>query len=187
MVRFIDEHREAFGVEPICAVLPIAPATYYEQRRQQARPECRPAREQRDAELRPSIQRVWDENERVYGARKVWRQLRREGVTVARCTVERLMHRMGLRGAQRGRKYVKTTVPDLDAQRPLDLVCRRFRAQRPNQLWVADITYVSTWRGDPDHAACWSWLASRSSFEPAESTAPAENLIKSSAGTDLAV
>jgi len=147
MVQFIDEHREAFGVEPICAVLSIAPATYYEHRRREREPERQPARARRDAELQPEIRRVWEQNQKAYGARKVWRELVREGRSVARCTVERLMHSMGLRGVRRGRQYTKTTVPDLTAQRPLDLVCRRFRAQRPNQLWVADITYVHTWQG----------------------------------------
>jgi putative transposase len=146
MVRFIDEHRDEHGVEPICDVLPIAPSTYYEHRSQLKNPERRCARAKRDDELRPEVQRVWDENRRVYGADKVWRQLNREGVETARCTVERLMREMGLCGAVRGKK-TKTTIPDEAAERPLDLVNREFVATAPNQLWVADITYVATWQG----------------------------------------
>ena len=146
MVSFIDEHRGSYGVEPICAVLPIAPATYYEHKAREADPERLPARAKRDAELREHIQRVWDKNFQVYGVRKVWHQLLREDVPVARCTVARLMRDMGLQGAVRGKKF-KTTVPDHTAARPLDLVDRDFTATRPNQLWVADITYVSTWSG----------------------------------------
>ncbi len=146
MVSFIDEHRGSSGVEPICAVLPIAPATYYELKAREADPERLPPRARRDAELREKIQRVWNENYQVYGVRKVWHQLLREDVPVARCTVARLMREMGLQGAVRGRKF-KTTVPDHEATRPLDLVDRDFTAARPNQLWVADITYVPTWSG----------------------------------------
>jgi len=146
MVSFIDEHRDACGVEPICAVLPIAPSTYYEQKARQADPDRLPSRTKRDAELRREIQRVWDENFRVYGARKVWRQLNRESIRVARCTVGRLMRDLGLAGAVRGRKY-KTTITDDTAARPSDLVCREFTASRPNQLWVSDLTYVATWQG----------------------------------------
>jgi transposase InsO family protein len=146
MVAFIDDHREEYGVEPICAVLPIAPSTYYAHKAREADPDLRPARAQRDEELRPEIQRVWRENFRVYGARKVWRQLNREGHTVARCTVARLMSDMGLRGVVRGRRC-KTTVPAEVADRPLDLVQRDFTAARPNRLWVSDFTYVATWRG----------------------------------------
>jgi len=145
-VCFIDEHREAYGVEPICAVVPIAPSTYYEQKARQADSSRLPSRVKRDGLLRDEIQRVWDANFRVYGARKVWRQLNREGSRVARCTVERLMRAMGLEGAVRGRKF-KTTIPDESAERPVDLVSRRFKAKRPNELWVADLTYVATWRG----------------------------------------
>ena len=142
MIHFIDEHREAFGVEPICDVLPIAPATYYA-----AKSRSRSAREQRDTELRPEIRRVYDDNYRVYGARKVWRQLNREDVTVARCTVERLMAGMGLEGATRGATK-RTTTPTGDAgTRPGDLVERDFTAAAPNRLWIADITYVATWSG----------------------------------------
>jgi putative transposase len=130
-----------FGVEPICTVLQIAPSTYYAAK--QRRP-CR--RRLRDAELEDEIRRVFDANYQVYGARKVWRQLNREGTTVARCTIERLMARMGLAGRIRGRRR-RTTIPADVAVRPADLVERRFRAQAPNQLWIADITYVATWSG----------------------------------------
>lgn len=147
MVAFIDEHRGTYGVEPICEVLPIAPSTYYEHRARALNPDKLPARAKRDAELRPKIQRIWNENHAVYGAEKVWRQLAREDVDVARCTVERLMNGMGLQGATRGRAYKVTTVADSTATRPPDLVDRKFSATRPNQLWVADITYVATWAG----------------------------------------
>jgi putative transposase len=147
MVRFIDEHRGKFGVEPICDVLPIAPSVYYEQRARQQCPERRPHRVRQDEMLTVDIQRVWHENQEVYGVRKVWRQLRREGHSVARCTVARLMRHAGLRGAVRGRKFKVTTCPDTAAPRPADLVTRQFAAVRPNELWVADLTYVATWRG----------------------------------------
>lgn len=147
MVAFIEENRAVYGVEPICEVLPIAPATYYEHRARRIDPERRPARAKRDETLRGEIRRVWDENFSVYGAEKVWKQLRREDVDVARCTVERLMRGMGLRGAVRGRAFRVTTEPTLAAPRPPDLVQREFRAERPNQLWVADLTYVATWAG----------------------------------------
>lgn len=146
MVSFIDAHRAEHGVEPICAQLPIAPSTYYAHKAREAAPERLPARVQRDQALRVEIQRVWEENFRVYGARKVWRQLKREGFSVARCTVERLMNTLGLRGVIRG-KGCRTTVPDDLADRPADLVNRQFSAERPDQLWVADITYVATWTG----------------------------------------
>lgn len=146
MVAFIDAHRRAYGVEPICAVLPIAPATYYEQRRRQADPTRRPVRAQRDVQLGREIERVWRAHRRVYGSRKVWKQLHREQIPVARCTVERLMGAQGLRGVVRGRR-VRTTMPALVAERPRDLVQRDFQAARPNQLWVSDLTYVATWRG----------------------------------------
>jgi putative transposase len=146
MVAFVDDHREAYGVEPICAVLPIAPSTYYEEKARQADPGRLPARARQDEVLRDDIRRVWQENFRVYGVRKVWRQLNREEIPVARCTVRRLMRRMGLQGAVRGRRF-KTTIGDEAAVRPLDLVERNFTATRPNQLWVADLTYVATWRG----------------------------------------
>lgn len=147
MIDFIDEHHAAYGVEPICRELQIAPSTYYEHRARRADPTRRPEREQRDEALRPRIRCVFDENMCVYGADKVWRQLCREDEPVARCTVERLMRGMGLRGAVRGRAYAVTTVADEAAPRPPDLVARNFTATRPNQLWVADITYVATWAG----------------------------------------
>src|SRR5687767_6774809 len=147
MVAFIDEHRTTFGVEPICAVLPIAPSVYYEQRTRQRHPERRPRRERQDEIVTDHIRRVWHENQEVYGVRKVWKELRRQGHAVARCTVARLMNRAGLRGAVRGRKFKRTTCPDTTAARPPDLVTRRFAATRPNELWVADLTYVVTWRG----------------------------------------
>jgi transposase InsO family protein len=147
MVAFIEEHRAEYGVEPICAVLPIAPATYYEHRGWKRDPKRRCERAKRDDKLRFEIERVWKANFSVYGAEKVWRQLRREAVDVARCTVERLMRSMGLRGAIRGRAFKVTTVADESTVRPPDLVQRNFRASRPNQLWVADLTYVATWRG----------------------------------------
>ena len=146
MVQFIDEHRDEHGVEPICSMLPIAPSTYYEAKARERDPSKLPQRTVRDAELRTEIQRVWADNFCVYGARKVWLQLAREKVGVARCTVERLMRSMGLQGAVRGRRY-KTTIPDDLADRPRDLVLRQFEATRPNQLWVADLTYVATWGG----------------------------------------
>ena len=146
MVSFIEDHRAEYGVEPICAQLPIAPSTFYEQKSREVDPERRPARAKRDDTLCIEIQRVWEENFQVYGVRKVWRQLNREEVEVARCTVERLMKRLGLEGARRGRRC-RTTIPDTEAVRPADLVKRQFVAERPNQLWVADITYVATWSG----------------------------------------
>ncbi len=146
MVQFIDVHREAYGVEPICAVLPIAPSTYYEAQAWPRDPSRRPARAQRDAALRPEITRVWEATRRRYGAKKVWKELRREARVVARCTVARLYKALGLRGVLRGRR-VRTTVPEPLAHRPQDLVQRNFTATRPNQLWVSDLTYVATWRG----------------------------------------
>src|SRR5262245_30764903 len=147
MVGFIDAHRETYGVEPICAVLPIAPSLYYAAKARERAPECRPARTQRDATVGAAIDRVWRENREVYGVRKIWKQLHREGYAVARCTVARLMHQRGLRGAVRGRAFKRTTIVDPAAVRPKDLVTRRFTATRPNQLWVADLTYVATWQG----------------------------------------
>jgi len=147
MVDFIDAHRDEYGVEPICEVLPIAPSTYYEHDARRRNPELRPARAKRDEWLKLGVKRVWEENYAVYGGEKVWRQLRREGEVVARCTVERLMRSLGLRGAVRGRAFTRTTVSDAEVSRPLDLVQREFTATRPNQLWVADITYVATWAG----------------------------------------
>jgi transposase InsO family protein len=147
MVGFIDDHRATYGVESICKVLPIAPSSYREQKARLVDPSKRPARAIRDVELCEQIERVWKENKSVYGAYKVWRQLNREGIVVARCTVERLMRQMGLQGAVRGRRYKKTTIADESADRPMDLVARNFTAKRPNELWVADITYVATWAG----------------------------------------
>jgi transposase InsO family protein len=147
MVAFIDDHREVYGVGPITEVLPIAPSTYYAHKAIQADPSLRSARAKRDAWLKVEIQRVWDENFAVYGAEKVWTQLNREGISVARCTVARLMKELGLQGAVRGRAFKTTTIPGEEASRPLDLVDRNFRASRPNELWVSDLTYVATWRG----------------------------------------
>ena len=144
MVRFIDDHRAEYGVEPICKVLPIAPSTYYAHKACETDPTKRSARAQRDEKLCVEIKRVWDENYQVYGVRKLWRQLER--IIAARCTVARLMKKLGLRGAIRGRR-VKTTIPVDSSERPLDLVERHFQADCPNQLWVADLSYVATWRG----------------------------------------
>jgi len=146
MRAFIDQHRAAHGVEPICRVLQIAPSAYWRHAARQRTPALCSQRAKRDAALVPHIERVWRANLQVYGADKVWRQLRREGQVVARCTVERLMRRRGLRGVIRG-KVVRTTVSDPKAACPLDKVNRQFRAERPNQLWVSDFTYVSTWQG----------------------------------------
>lgn len=146
MVQFIDQHRAAYGVEPICAQLPIAPSTYYEVKARECDPSRQPARAKRDAVLAPLIEQAWEASTRRYGARKVWRDLRRAGHAVARCTVERLMRAKALRGVVRGHR-VRTTRPAPLAARPDDLVQRDFAATRPNQLWVADFTYVATWRG----------------------------------------
>ena len=146
MVAFIDQEKAMYGVEPICRVLPIAPSTYYAAKARAADPTRCSARTQRDAVLSKQIQALWTHHREVYGARKVWRQLGREGTVVARCTVERLMRRLGLEGVVRGAS-TRTTIPDLAAERPLDLVARNFTAARPNQLWVSDFTYVATWRG----------------------------------------
>ncbi|GHH04982.1 transposase [Pseudodonghicola xiamenensis] len=143
---FIDEHRDQYGIEPICRVLPIAPSTYRAHAAGRADPAKLSDRARRDAELRPEIRRVWDENFQVYGARKVWRQLNREGIAVARCTVSRLMNDMGLAGVIRG-KARKTTVPDPSAPCPEDRVNREFHAPAPNMLWLSDFTYVATWSG----------------------------------------
>ena len=146
MIAFIDDHREAYGVEPICKVLPIAPSTYHAHIAQRVDASKRSARAQRDAELKIEVQRVFAENFGVYGVRKVWRQLRREGFMVARCTVERLMASLGLQGAIRG-KPVRTTISDKAVPCPLDHVNRQFHVLRPNALWVSDFTYVATWAG----------------------------------------
>ena len=146
MITFIDEHRAVYGVEPICRVLPIAPSTYYDHAARRAAPEKLPRRAKRDAALKVEIRRVFEENFRVYGVRKIWRQLGREGVAVARCTVARLMQAMGLQGAVRGMP-VRTTVSDKAVPCPLDRVNRQFQAPRPNALWVSDFTYVAAWAG----------------------------------------
>jgi putative transposase len=146
MINFIDDQRIVYGVESICRVLPIAPSTYYASLAVRADPAKASRRCQRDVELKPKIQQVWDDNWKVYGVRKTWRQLRREGVDVARCTVARLMAGMGLRGVVRG-KSLKTTISDTSVPCPRDKVNRQFRAPAPNILWVSDFTYVSTWQG----------------------------------------
>jgi putative transposase len=146
MIAFIDDHREVHGVEPICRVLPIAPSTYHAHAARRADPSTAPPRIRRDAELGGKIQRIFDENFAVYGARKVWHALRREGEPVARCTVERLMRAMGLKGVRRG-KTVKTTISNPAAPCPQDRVNRNFTAPAPNMLWVSDFTYVRTSAG----------------------------------------
>jgi putative transposase len=146
MVQFVEDHRATYGVEPICHAIGMAPSTFYEQHGRTRAPERAPARTKREAVLRPEILRCWHANQRVYGAKKVWKQLNREGVRVARCTVARLMKAAGLRGVVRGRR-VRTTIPESALERPRDLVQRAFQADRPNQLWVADFTYVATWHG----------------------------------------
>jgi putative transposase len=146
MITFIDEHRAVHGVEPICRVLPIAPSTYHARAARRADPGKLPARARRDVTLRTEIRRVYEENCGVYGVRKVWRQLLRDGVAVARCTVARLMRAMGLQGVVRG-KRVRTTISNAAVPCPLDRVNRQFKAPRPNALWVSDFTYVTTWAG----------------------------------------
>ena len=146
MTEFIEENRDPYGVESICSMLQIAPSTYYEHAARRRDPERSPTRAKQDAALSIEINRVWHENRQVYGARKVWKQLNREHIPVARCTVERLMRAMGLRGVVRGKKP-QTTIPDEAALRPPDLVGRDFTATRPNQLWVADLSDVATWSG----------------------------------------
>ncbi len=144
MVAFIDDHRAEYGVEPICRVLPIAPSTYYAHKAIEADPTKASSRAQRDAWLKTEVRRVWDQNFCVYGAEKVYKQLNREGIRVARCTVERLMRELGLRGAVRGWTFKVTTHAADGTERPLDLVDRDFTATRPNELWVSDLTYVRT-------------------------------------------
>jgi putative transposase len=146
MKAFIDEYRVEFGVEPICRVLPIAPSTYFAHAQRLANPAKAPPRVRRDEEICQAIQRIFEENFQVYGARKIWQQLKREGQGVARCTVERLMKRLGLQGVIRG-KPIKTTLSDKKSPCPLDKVNRNFQVPRPNQLWVSDFTYVPTWTG----------------------------------------
>jgi putative transposase len=146
MKDFVDQHRDTHGVEPICEVLQIAPSGYRRHAARQRNPALRCARAKRDEVLAPQIKRVWQANMQVYGADKVWHQMNREGTIVARCTVERLMKHLGLQGVRRG-KVVRTTIPDKSVACPLDRVNRQFKAERPNQLWVSDFTYVSTWQG----------------------------------------
>jgi transposase InsO family protein len=146
MIAFIDDHRDKHGVEPICGMLPIATATCYEDVAKRADPAQQSDRAKLDAELRPHIQRVFDANWRVYGVRKVWRQLRREGFDVARCTVATLMKAMGIQGIIRGKPH-RTTIPDKKLPRPLDTVNRQFRVPAPNMLWVSDFTCVAAWKG----------------------------------------
>lgn len=146
MVAFIDQHRVTYGVEPICAQLPIAPSTYFLHKAHERKPELRAKRRQEDDTHRQEIQRVWDEHQQVYGPKKVWKQLRREDHAIARCTVVRLMRELDLHGVVRGRAWTTTTQAG-DEPRPADLVARRFTATRPNQLWVSDFTYVATWQG----------------------------------------
>ena len=146
MIGFIDDHRREYGVEPICRVLPIAPSTYHEHVAQRLDPERMSDRAKRDEALKVAVKRVFDSNFGVYGARKVWWQLLREDIPVARCTVERLMRKMALKGVIRGRT-VRTTIGDKAAPCPLDHVNRQFHAPEPNRLWLSDFTYVATWSG----------------------------------------
>ena len=145
-MAFIDTHKDRFGVEPICHQLAIAPSTYHRHKQLEREPDLRADRVKQDDMMMPEIKRVWHESDRNYGARKVWKQLKRESFDIARCTVERLMQKLGIAGVRRGARC-KTTIPDASAHCPQDLVNRDFRADRPNQLWVADITYVPTWSG----------------------------------------
>jgi putative transposase len=146
MYRCVDAHRATHGVESICKSLQIAPSGYWRHAARQRDPALRSERAKRDEQLSPHVQRVWDDNMRVYGVDKVYKQMNREAIAVARCTVERLMRRLGLQGVRRG-KSVRTTWSDAKAPCPLDRVNRQFNAERPNQLWVSDFTYVSTWQG----------------------------------------
>ena len=146
MCAFIDAYKDKSGVEPICRELPIAPSTYYQHQARVRDPERRSEREKRDERLCGEIERVWGENFKVYGVVKVWKELRRQGIVAARCTVERLMKKLCLCGAVRGRSF-KTTQSEEGLERPTDLVQRQFTATRPNQLWVADLTYVASWAG----------------------------------------
>jgi putative transposase len=145
MMAFIEENRD-IGVEPICKHLPIAPSTFYDHMAKRANPDLLSDRAKRDKTLRPEIERVWEQNYKVYGVRKVWHQMRREGFDVARCTVARLMKDLGLEGIIRGKKH-RTTIPDKSQPCPLDKVNRQFKAPAPNMLWVSDFTYVATWQG----------------------------------------
>ncbi|MET0002692.1 MAG: IS3 family transposase [Candidatus Thiodiazotropha sp.] len=147
MIAFIDAHKDQHGIEPMCKQLPMAISTYYEHKDRESDPDKASNRSIRDRHLKPEIQRVWDENLQVYGVRKVWRQLKREGFDIARCTVERLMKQLGIQGISRGGAKCWTTIRDENQDKPSDLVNRQFVADRPNQLWVADITFVATWSG----------------------------------------
>jgi len=146
MIRFIEDHRADHGIKPICRVLPIAPATFYDRLAKRADPSRLSDRAKRDEELKPEIERVFEENLSVYGVRKVWHQMRREGFDIARCTVVRLMKDIGIEGVVRG-KQPKTTIPDKALPCPLDKVNRQFQAPAPNVLRVSDFTYVATWQG----------------------------------------
>ena len=146
MIAFIKEHRAIFGVEPVCRVLQIAPSTFYAHLAIERDPDLASDRAKRDAQLRPAMKQVWEDNRSVYGARKLWRAMLREGHDMARCTVERLMRDIGIEGVRRGKK-IKTTWSDKALPCPMDRVNRQFRATMPNQLWVSDFTYVSTWQG----------------------------------------
>jgi hypothetical protein len=146
MIAFIDDHRGAHGVEPICKVLPIAPSTYHHHVAKRRDPARLSLRAKRDEALKVEVRPVFEENFRVYSVRKVWHQLRREGFDIARCTVSRLMRQIGLEGAIRG-KTIRTTVQDKAAPCPLDHVNRVFHAPAPNTLWLSDFTYISTWSG----------------------------------------
>ena len=146
MIAFIKEHREVCGVEPICRVLQIAPSTFYAHLAVENDPDKASDRAKRDTQLRPEMKRVWEDNLSVYGARKLWHAMKREKFDIARCTVERLMRDIGIEGVRRGKK-IKTTWPDKALPCPMDRVNRQFRATMPNQLWVSDFTYVSTWQG----------------------------------------
>ncbi len=147
MITFIDDHKDQYGIEPICKQLPIAVSTYYAHKDREADPDKESNRSIRDRHLKPEIQRVWDENMQVYGVKKVWRQLKREGFVIARCTVERLMKDLDIQGVTKGGAKCFTTISDENQHKPADLVNRQFVADRPNQLWVADITFVATWSG----------------------------------------
>ena len=146
MVAFIDKYRRVYGIEPICSVLPIAPSTYYRYKDHEQHPDKRSHRVKRYESLEPEVRRVYEENRSVYGARKIWKQLNRELIPVGRWSVETVMRKLGLKGIKRGRRC-KTTIPDEMTEKPLDLVNREFVASKPDQLWVADITYVATWSG----------------------------------------
>ena len=176
MIAFIEENRD-IGVEPICKHLPIAPSTFYDHMVKRANPDLLSDRARRDRALRPEIERVWEQNYKVYGVRKVWHQMRREGFDVARCTVARLMHDMGLEGVIRGKK-ARTTIPDKALPCPLDKVNRQFRIPVPDMLWVSELTYVATWWGfDAVEYATLEWVAwfnSRRLLEPIGNIPPAE-------------